>query len=147
MAEISIHIGLEFVEQHLKFGTVKLTQRFHVRRINDFGTFVLHCRDGLVQQVLHGVADLKMSPSNSDARAFQTRGIEKPSVVRHSLAATFRRGAVIRIDSGQRAEQGGGIRDSARHRAGSVLRMSDGNNSGAAHQAQRRLDADNAVGG
>ena len=63
------------------------------------------------------------------------------------MAVAGRCGWITRIDPAQRTEQGGNVGHAASHRTGGVLAVGDGNNPGAADQAQGGFQADDPVDG
>ena len=79
---------------------------------------------------------------DAEPRAAQAVAIEKRRVVAPSSRVRVPRRRVGGIGAGERAEQGRGVGDRSRHRPGGVLAVGDGDDPRPAHQAERRLDAD-----
>ena len=82
---------------------------------------------------------------HADARALQAVRIAGLRVVDQRLACAWRGRFISGSTPVKRAEQDRRIAHGAAHRTGSVLRVRNRNDAGAADQADRRLDADEAV--
>ena len=106
-----------------------------------------HVEGGLDQRGRSRRCSRRTFPGDADPRAAQAGRVEE---LRCSPARRARRrasvAAVARVGAGQRAEQMPRHRRRCGHRARRVLGVGDGNDAGAADQADGRLDADDAAG-
>ena len=100
-----------------------------------------HC----VHERVDRLAEAERLARDADPRAAQPGRIEELRVVGLRFAGAGRGRRIVGIDAGERAQQDRGVAHRARHRAGRVLAVGDGNDAGAAHRPDRRLDADDAV--
>ena len=87
----------------------------------------------------------KKFPHYAEPLAAKTFRVEKRCIVGTSFRLSVSAGGVGRVHPGERAEQESRIRHRSRHWPRRVLAVRDGDDASAAHQAERRLDADNSV--
>ena len=104
---------------------------------------LLHDRERVLEDFvrLRAVAG-EMLARDADSRAAETVAIEGRRVVGERVAGARRGRVVARVDAGEHAKQNRRVANGARHWPGGVLAVRDRNDSRAADQAERRLDAD-----
>ena len=138
--KVAIETRLEFMQQHLALGVVPFVGGGNLG-IDDDRAGCLHRSDRAlecrinVRMVAHGLAQ------HTDARAFQRIRPQMRLIIERVLRGGLRC-TVLFVGPDDRRKQGGGIGNTARHRARSVLAVRNRDDAAAAHQSHGWLDAD-----
>ncbi len=145
--EVLVQVGLELVEEDFVLAGVHLRRRRDVGGIDDHRAARFHVRDRLVHQAVgHGAVAEVLFARDAKARALQRAGVETPGVVTSGARGAPLRRRIARVDAGHRAEEQRRVGDGSGHGSRGVLAVRNGNNPAAAHETNRRLDADQSVG-
>ncbi len=145
LRQVRVQVGLQFNEQDVQFRIVQFAEAGDFHRIDQHRAFALHRFQRRIHQRVNRVAEAEQLAHHADAGAAQPLGIQKLRVIGSSARAAAGGRGILGVLARHRTEQGSGIGYGSRHRTGSVLAVRDRNDAGAAHQSERRLDANDPI--
>ena len=145
--QVGVQVGLELVQQNLGLGPRQGAAGLRQRNgIDDLGAARPHGVDRARQQEVDLLVESGEAARDADARPRQSVGVEIRRVVAQPVRLGVRGGRIPRVGTGQHPQHDRGVAHGARHRSRGVLAVRDRDDAGAADEADRRLDADDAVG-
>ena len=140
--EPGVQPGLELGPHHQDFVGPDGLARGHRHLVDDDGARIRQHFERAFEHPVHRFVEAAITAHDADPRALQRAGVEETGEI---LLRRRPGGRVVRVGSGQRAEQDRRVGDRARHRARRVLARGDGNDSGAGDQAEGRLDSHDGI--
>ena len=147
VSEKSFPIG--FVLRRSLRRTWKFLQAGYSEVIDDFRACPAKVRDGCFKQLNHArvgsVLKFEDLAQDTNASIFQSGPVQKRGVRRRDSGFCACRARIGRILSYDHVQKPCGVFDRASHRAGRVPLAVERSHSGAAHQSDRRTDADQIV--
>src|SRR6266550_1878342 len=144
--EILVQVCLELVEENFKLTVVESSRSRNVGGIDDNCTLFFHYVERSGNELVGCVVEPgEFLSRDTDSRSSQSFRVERASVINSRLTFARESSAVGGIDAGENRQQERRVSDGARHRPGGVLAVRNRNDSRSAQQAERWLDAHEAV--
>src|ERR1019366_9597476 len=138
-SKIARKVRLKFVVEDGELALVELANGGNVGGIDDLSASMLHLADKRVHELVNRIVEAEIFAHHSQARAFQSRGIEELCVVGGELALTVSGCGVLRIPPCHGTEKNGDIPHGASHRTRRVLTVRDRNDAAATDKPNRRF--------
>ena len=144
--EVGGDVRFRLVQQDLELGGLKVPQRLHRHRVNQYGAGALHGGQRLFHYFIDRRSGIKQFAYHTDARPLEARCIAEAGVVTRHVSRAASGRDVARVRTRHDRQECRRVAHRAAHRPRRVLRAGDGDDARARNQANRRLYAHQSVG-